>query len=232
MVDIATILSMLGSVAAVVGPLTALLWDRLNRLEDRLDKLIDKFEGRVNRIGEEFENRIGSVEKRLESVESRTEGIEKRLTGIENELSDIKVSIYELSRSMVGFSNTLIAILAIKSVITQSEATALRGYLLTIPIARTKYYTKEDEEKLRYLITVKPYEEYTWDDVRTLREIADHMIKEFRETGREELLDYAYKLLFFTWIAEGHLIAGIIGPNRKKQSQEGQQGQQNQPCQG
>ena len=126
----------------------------------------------------------------------------------------------------------MIDVLAIKNVITQSEATALRGYLSMIPIARTKYYTKEDEEKLRYLITVKPYEEYTWDDIRTLREIADHMIKEFRETGREELLDYAYKLLFFTWIAEGHLIAGIIGPNRKKQSQEGQQGQQNKPCQG
>ncbi len=91
------------------------------------------------------------------------------------------------------------------------------------PIARTKYYTKEDKEKLRYLITVKPYEEYTWDDIKTLREIADHMIREFRETDREELLDYAYKLLLFTWIAEGHLIAGIIGPNRKKQSQGGAQ---------
>ncbi len=34
--------------------------------------------------------------------------------------------------------------------------------------------------------------------MRTLREIVDHMIKEFRETGKEELLDYAYKLLFFT----------------------------------
>lgn len=94
-----------------------------------------------------------------------------------------------------------------------------------VPVARTKYYTKEDEEKLRYLITVKPYEEYTWDDVRTLREIADHMIKEFRETGREELLDYVYKLLFFTWIAERHLIAGIIGPNRKKQEQQDQPNQ-------
>ena len=189
MVDIATILSMLGSVAAVVGPLTALLWDRLNRLEDRINN-------------------------------------------VERDLTEIKINIYELSRSMVGFSNTLIDALAIKNVITQSEATALRGYLSTIPIARTKYYTKEDEEKLRYLITVKPYEEYTWDDIRTLREIADHMIKEFRETGREELLDYAYKLLFFTWIAEGHLIAGIIGPNRKKQSQEGQQGRQTSPVRG
>ncbi|WP_054849926.1 hypothetical protein [Vulcanisaeta sp. JCM 14467] len=112
MVDVATILSMLGSVAAVVGPLTALLWDRLNRLEDRINN-------------------------------------------VERDLTEIKVNIYELSRSMVGFSNTLIDVLAIKSVITQSEATALRGYLSMVPIARTKYYTKEDEEKLRYLITVK-----------------------------------------------------------------------------
>ncbi|WP_069806537.1 hypothetical protein [Vulcanisaeta thermophila] len=196
MVDIATVLSIIGSVATVVGPLTALLWDRLNRLEDRLNDRLDRLESRVNNI--------------------------------EGELREIRVDINNLSRSMLSFSNALIDVLAIKNVISQSEVAVLRGYLSLIPMARTKYYTKEDEEKLRYLITVKPYEDYTWDDIRTLREIADHMIKEYRETGREELIDYAYKLLFFTWVAEGHLLAGIIGPNRKRQGQESP----GQPCQG
>ncbi|WP_054857856.1 hypothetical protein [Vulcanisaeta sp. JCM 16159] len=75
---------------------------------------------------------------------------------------------------MLGFGNSLIDVLAIKNVITQSETTALRGYLSMMPVARTKYYTKKDEEKLRYLITVKPYEEYTWDDVRTKGDRGPH----------------------------------------------------------
>ena len=38
MVDVVTVLSMLGSAAVIVGPLTGLLWDRLNRLKERLGK--------------------------------------------------------------------------------------------------------------------------------------------------------------------------------------------------
>lgn len=90
MVDVATILSMLGSVAAVVGPLTALLWDRLNRLEDRINN-------------------------------------------VERDLTEIKVNIYELSRSMVGFSNTLIDVLAIKSVITSLRPRHLGATYLWSP---------------------------------------------------------------------------------------------------
>ncbi len=129
---------MLGSVAAVVGPLTALLWDRLNRIEDRIERLSGKFGSEVEEVKESLENRIDNVEKRLENIERRVNNIEERLgnvenrlvsmekrfTNIESELSGIRIHIYELSRSMIGFSNTLIDVLAIKNVITQSEAAA------------------------------------------------------------------------------------------------------------
>ncbi|WP_291766220.1 hypothetical protein [Caldivirga sp. UBA161] len=189
MVDVATVLSVLGSVAVIVGPLTALLWDRMNRLEDRMGR-------------------------------------------IEGAVSGLRIEVNELSRSMDNFSNTLIDVMAIKGLITQPEAAALRSLLSTVPRTRTKYYTEEDYQKLRYLIIEKPYEEYTWDDVKALKEIAEHLRLEYEETGRVELIEYRARLLVFASIAEGHLIAGIIGPNRKKNQpteQPGQSGQANQP---
>ncbi len=81
----------------------------------------------------------------------------------------------KLFHSMDNFSNTLIDVMAIKGLITQPEAVALRSLLSVIPRAKTKYYTEEDYEKLRYLIIEKPYEEYTCNDVKTLREIAEHL---------------------------------------------------------
>lgn len=64
---------------------------------------------------------------KLNRLENRINNIEGKINSIEKSLTEIKVNIYELSRPMVGFSNTLIDVLVIKNVITQSEATALRG---------------------------------------------------------------------------------------------------------
>ena len=69
---------------------------------------------------------------------------------------------------------------------------------------------------MRYLIIEKPYEEYTCNDVKTLREIAEHLRLEYEETGRVKLIEHRARLLVFAAIAEGHLIASIIGPSRKK----------------
>lgn len=66
---------------------------------------------------------------RLNRLENRINNIEGKINSIEKSLTEIKVNIYELLRTMVGFSNTLIDVLAIKNVITQSETTALRGGL-------------------------------------------------------------------------------------------------------
>ncbi|WP_069807970.1 hypothetical protein [Vulcanisaeta thermophila] len=193
--DVTSVATVIGSITAVIAIITTLLWDRVNRVEERV-------EARLNNL----ENRLGNIENRLGSVE-------KRLTGIEG-------AIRLLSNSVEGFGNALIDVLAIKNVISDAEALALKRVLSTIPMVRTKYYTEEDYKKLRYLIVEKPYEEYTWEDIQTLREIAEHMYLEALETGRRDLIEYRAKLLVFIAIAEGHLMAGLIGPNRKRERKE------------
>jgi len=81
-----------------------------------------------------------------------------------------------------------------KGVVSRTEAltllVALRGM---IPGSRSKYYTKEVENRLRELLNKDP-DTFTMDDIRELEDIAEIMEKEYMVSGRKELLDYAAKL--------------------------------------
>jgi len=81
-----------------------------------------------------------------------------------------------------------------KGVVSRTEAltllVALRGM---IPGSRSKYYTKEVENRLRELLNKDP-DTFTMDDIRELEDIAEIMEKEYTVSGRKELLDYAAKL--------------------------------------
>jgi hypothetical protein len=73
----------------------------------------------------------------------------------------------------------------------------LRGVLRTLtPVARSRYYTEEVRRRLLELLD-KDVESYTWDEVAELERIAKAIYQEYIATGREDLLEYYPKLMFY-----------------------------------
>jgi len=94
-----------------------------------------------------------------------------------------------------------------KGVFSNAEAKALSGYLSLIPSVKSRYYTEEVRRRLAEIIKAVSEDRYTAAEVKELQHIAKLIEMEWRETGREDLLDYYVKLTMLIAIlfAEGKL---------------------------
>ena len=164
--------------------------------------------GKIDTRFKEVEMRLKGVEARLKEVEARLEAHDTRLAGLETTTKSLQAKLDEIDRKIdgvstrldklekgiFGFNELLLKVLEEKGVVSRTEAltllVALRGM---IPSSRSKYYTKEVENRLRELLNKDP-DTFTMDDIREFEEIAEIMEKEYTVSGRKELLDYASKL--------------------------------------
>ncbi|NAZ25892.1 MAG: hypothetical protein GU357_09090 [Thermofilum sp.] len=164
--------------------------------------------GKIDTRFKEVEMRLKGVEARLKEVEARLEAHDTRLAGLETTTKSLQAKLDEVDRKIdgvstrldklekgiFGFNELLLKVLEEKGVVSRTEAltllVALRGM---IPGSRSKYYTKEVENRLRELLSKDP-DTFTMDDIREFEDIAEIMEKEYMVSGRKELLDYAAKL--------------------------------------
>jgi len=164
--------------------------------------------GKIDTRFKEVEMRLKGVEARLKEVEARLEAHDTRLAGLETTTKSLQAKLDEVDRKIdgvstrldklekgiFGFNELLLKVLEEKGVVSRTEAltllVALKGM---IPGSRSKYYTKEVENRLRELLNKDP-DTFTMDDIRELEDIAEIMEKEYMVSGRKELLDYAAKL--------------------------------------
>jgi len=164
--------------------------------------------GKIDTRFKEVEMRLKGVEARLKEVEARLEAHDTRLAGLETTTKSLQAKLDEVDRKIdgvstrldklekgiFGFNELLLKVLEEKGVVSRTEAltllVALKGM---IPGSRSKYYTKEVENRLRELLNKDP-DTFTMDDIRELEDIAEIMEKEYTVSGRKELLDYAAKL--------------------------------------
>ncbi|RFA96131.1 hypothetical protein [Pyrobaculum aerophilum] len=122
-----------------------------------------------------------------------------------NQINELKHEIKSLTSGFYNYQNTLIDFLAAKGFVTPPEAVLLRGALrASLPYAMSKYYTEEVRKRLQTLLD-KELDQYTWEDVAELENIAKLMYKEYIATGREDLLDYYPKLMMYAAIIRGLL---------------------------
>ncbi|AJB41724.1 MULTISPECIES: tropomyosin [Thermofilum] len=194
---------------------------RLENMEKRLTDVENTVREINTRLGS-VENKLTGVETTVKNMDARLRNVESRLAGIEEDVKDIyaRLGILEtttkslqaklgevdskidgvstrldkLEKGIFGFNELLLKVLEEKGVVSRTEAltllVALRGM---IPGSRSKYYTKEVENRLRELLNKDP-DTFTMDDIRELEDIAEIMEKEYTVSGRKELLDYAAKL--------------------------------------
>ncbi|MEM0484713.1 MAG: hypothetical protein QW434_08480 [Pyrobaculum sp.] len=177
MVNVDTIISSLVAQAPLVVIAIILLYYKLDRKIDRLDRKIDNI-------------RVGLSSQ-----------IEKLSVCVD----ELKHEVKSLASGFYNYQNALIDLLAAKGLVTLPEAVLLRGALrASLPHAMSKYYTEEVRKRLQTLLD-KELDQYTWEDVAELENIAKLMYKEYIATGREDLLDYYPKLMMYAAIVRGLL---------------------------
>lgn len=122
------------------------------------------------------------------------EKIARQFEKIDIQFKEMERRMERLERGIFSFNELLLKVLEEKDVISRTEAISLMAALQSmIPSSRTKYYTKEVENRLRELLGKDP-EKYTLEDIKELERIADIMEDEYMVSGRKELIDYAAKL--------------------------------------
>ena len=106
---------------------------------------------------------------------------------------------------------SFLGVLTGRNVIDTSSASFLADILGSgVSGGRSKYYTKEDYEKLKSIVS-KRIEEITWDDVRELKRIIELIEREVYETGNVELTDTVVRVKFITAMYEGYLLVKTHG---------------------
>jgi hypothetical protein len=131
-------------------------------------------------LGYWLARQFGKIDARFQRIELRIDGIEMRLDRLE--------------KGIYGFNELLLKVLESKGVVSKTEAMMLAAALKgLVPSGRSKYYTKEVENRLREILNRDP-DTYTMEDIRELEEIAELMEKEYMVSKERELLDYAAKL--------------------------------------
>ena len=121
----------------------------------------------------------------------------RKFAVIDSRFASIESRISNLEKAFMFFSESLLTLLQSRGVLTPSEASITRNYLRALlPVATSKYYTKEVYEKLKKLLDKNP-DDLTLDETYELEDIAELMIKEGSETGNRRLIDYAYRLKFY-----------------------------------
>ncbi len=199
---------------------------RLDRVEERLTKVESRLEDVDRRVGEverrlaRVEERLGGVEKRIEGLDERMERLEERVGGLEGRLGGLELRVERLEVAFTGFGESMLAVLQSRGALSDSEVSALRGYLIVIrPSVMTKYYTEEVARRLDEILR-KDLDEYTWYDVFELERISRLLIKESEitkdEDRREELISYAVRLRIFAALIKGRLLRKGIPPRLER----------------
>jgi len=134
------------------------------------------------------------IEMQFEKIDMKFKEVYLRFDKIDIQFKEIERRMERLERGIFSFNELLLKVLEEKDVISRTEAISLMAALQSmIPSSRTKYYTKEVENRLRELLGKDP-EKYTLEDIKELERIADIMEDEYMVSGRKELIDYAAKL--------------------------------------
>ena len=150
---------------------------------------IGRLEGRVSRL----ENRMSSLENRVARLEERINVIERRMD------------------AFMLFGGSLLGVLTGRNLIDIPSAGFLASILsFGVGGGRSKYYTQEEYERLRSILS-KKMEEITWDDVRELKRIIGLIEREVYEEHKIDLVDTLMRVKFITAMYEGYLFVKTHG---------------------
>ena len=137
--------------------------------------------------------------------------MERRFHGVELAIRDLRRSV----DGLVSFNEILLYTLHGRGAIGDVEFRVLQALLgYARPQAYSKYYTEEVARRLDELLKID-IDQYTWDHVFELERIADLMMREARESDRDDLARYAGRLRAFIVLLQARLISkGIMPPRR------------------
>jgi U3 small nucleolar ribonucleoprotein component len=136
---------------------------------------------------ERLEGRVSSLENRVARLEERINVIERRMD------------------AFMLFGGSLLGVLTGRNLIDIPSAGFLASILsFGVGGGRSKYYTQEEYEKLRSILS-KKMEEITWDDVRELKRIIGLIEREVYEEHKIDLVDTLMRVKFITAMYEGYL---------------------------
>lgn len=184
--------------ASIIASLT-ILYRGIGRLESRMSVL---------------EGRMSSLENRISGLESRISDLENRMSSLENRVARLEERINVIERRMdafVLFGGSLLGVLTGRNLIDIPSAGFLASILsFGVGGGRSKYYTQEEYEKLRSILS-KKMEEITWDDVRELKRIIGLIEREVYEEHKIDLVDTLMRVKFITAMYEGYLFAKTHG---------------------
>jgi DNA-binding transcriptional MerR regulator len=157
---------------------------------------IGRLEGRVSSL----ENRMSSLENRVARLENRVARLEERINVIEGRMD-----------AFMLFGGSLLGVLTGRNLIDVPSAGFLASILsFGVGGGRSKYYTQEEYEKLRSILS-KKMEEITWDDVRELKRIIGLIEREVYEEHKIDLVDTLMRVKFITAMYEGYLFVKTHG---------------------
>ncbi len=147
-----------------------------------------------------LEGRVSSLENRMSSLENRVARLEERINVIERRMD-----------AFMLFGGSLLGVLTGRNLIDIPSASFLASILsFGVGGGRSKYYTQEEYEKLRSILS-KKMEEITWDDVRELKRIIGLIEREVYEEHKIDLVDTLMRVKFITAMYEGYLFVKTHG---------------------
>jgi len=147
-----------------------------------------------------LEGRVSSLENRMSSLENRVARLEERINVIERRMD-----------AFMLFGGSLLGVLTGRNLIDIPSAGFLASILsFGVGGGRSKYYTQEEYEKLRSILS-KKMEEITWDDVRELKRIIGLIEREVYEEHKIDLVDTLMRVKFITAMYEGYLFVKTHG---------------------
>jgi chromosome segregation ATPase len=184
---------------------------------DALDARVSAVEKQAAAIGgrlDTLEARVSAVEKqtvemrgRLDAIEAQVSEVRRRLDEIAGRVESLASDAKLMARALGLFNTALLEMLSSKGALSEAEVRALRGYLSFTPRAASRYYTEEVRRRIAEILRAFDEGRITAAEVVELQQIAKLIEMEWRETGREDLLDYYVKLVMFIAVLRGRLYA-------------------------
>jgi uncharacterized coiled-coil protein SlyX len=198
--------------ASIIASLT-ILYRGIGRLEGRIGGVEGRMTGLEGRMTS-LENRMAGLEGRITSLENRVTSLENRVISLENRVARLEERINVIERRMDAFmlfGGSLLGVLTGRNLIDIPSASFLASILsFGVGGGRSKYYTQEEYEKLRSILS-KKMEEITWDDVRELKRIIGLIEREVYEEHKIDLVDTLMRVKFITAMYEGYLFVKTHG---------------------
>jgi chromosome segregation ATPase len=192
---------------------TGALEARVGALESRIDRLegrVDGIEGLLGALREqvgEIGRRADSLERRMDSLERQLGAVREKLEELGRRVDGIDRKVGEMGRAYHAFNTTLLQVMALKGVLTETEMRALAGLLSAAPHAPSRYYTEEVRRRLIEVLKAVEEGKYGVAELKELERIAGLIYAEWRESGREDLLDYHTRLTMLIAMMRGRLAA-------------------------